>query len=583
MRRQITAILLALISFGRTGHAAEDLAIEHVNVIPMNVQRILPDMTVLVGGGRILKIGRAGRTKVPRDAKAIDATGLYLIPGLIDSHVHLFSRQHFILYLANGVTTVLNLDGRPLHLVWRDEVAAGRMLGPRIFTVGPKFDRADPPQKAADLVDQYANEGYNGIKIYNQVSKAEYPALIAEAKKHHMLIVGHIARDPGFELTLQSGQAIAHAEEYLYTFFKDDPRDAARIPQAVSMTKAAGVPVIATLVTYRNIVDQATDFTAFLQRPEMKYWAPWELEDTKDPSENPYLGLDAHDIEDLKLSYPFLKTLVRALHQAGVPILAGSDAGGIANAPGFSLHDELQIFTECGFTPFEALQSATTAPARFLRQEKRFGTIEEGKLADLVLLRANPLDDIDNTRKIAAVVIKGKWLSDHDLQRMLKELPDSYRRDEQRAEQKLLRKPSEAIAFLKTVDPLFDNLASAVFRQVAMQHGATTFENIIRQAKESDPDTPLDRAEVLNGIANYLLGIGKKDDAIDLFRFNVAEHPQAATALDRLARAYYKLGQYELSLNFYKKALEIDPGYWNADFARRRIKELTSKVSAPPN
>jgi hypothetical protein len=558
-------------------------AIVRVTLIPMTGDVVLPDQTVIVEGGRISKIGSASNLPVPKRAKRIDGSGKYLIPGLIDSHVHLYTPQQLQLYLANGVTTVFNLNGRPIHLVWRDEVARGKRWGPRIYTVGPKFERADPPEKAVELVDQYWKQGYDGIKVYNEVSKAEYPSLMAEAKKHHMLIVGHIPPGPGFETTLQAGQAIAHAEEYLYTFFEEhnpgEPPDPRLIPEAVAMTKAAGVVVIATLVTYEHIVEQATNFEAFLQRPENQYWAPWEMMEIKDPSQNRYLDYSSDQVANLKRNYPFQKVLVKQLRDGGVTVLAGSDAGSVLTVPGFSLHEELENFVQCGFKPIEALRSATLDAARFLRGDQQFGTIEQGKAADLVLLAANPLDAIANARQIAGVAVRGQWFDKAALDNMRQQLPGSYRQDEERARSEFAANPQQATAFLKRIDP-FSELAFAVVSDFALREGVNRLERRIQGASQSDPESDLNSPEMLNHVADYLLEKRRNDDAFELYRFNITQHPKSAIAYDRLARARYKLGQYDLALKFYRDALNVDPGYWNADFAKTRINELTKKLES---
>lgn len=573
-------VLLAVVPPLHSQKIEPTIAITNVNVLPMTSDVVLRDQTVVIEDGRIAKIGPATQVPVPREAFRVDGSASYLLPGMIDAHVHLYAPEQLALYIAKGVTTVFNLNGRPLHLSWREQVASGKRLGPRIYTVGPKFDRADPPEKAVELVDQYWKQGYDGIKIYNQVSKAEYPALIAQAKKRHMLIVGHIAREPGFEATVGAGQAIAHAEEYLYTFFEEHKKngapDPAFIPEAVTLTKASGVPVIATLVTYEHIIEQATDLQAFLTRPETDYLAQWEVADLKEPTQNPYLNFDKDGIAELRRNYPFQQKLVKALHDAKVPILVGTDSGAGTSVPGFSLHEELEILVRSGLSPFEALKSATVTAAQFLRGSDEFGTVEEGKAADLILLRANPLDDIANTKQVAGVAVRGTWFGQSELDRMLQHVPFSYARDEEVAKEKFRESPEEALAFLKQIDPFFE-LGSAVVTQAALRDGIARFEPLIHRIDESDPDSPLGNPELLSDIADYLLAKKRTEDAIELYRFNITEHPKAAIAFDRFARAYYKLGEHELSLKYYQEALKVDPNYWNAGTAKRRIAEITSK------
>jgi amidohydrolase family protein len=579
------APFLALTGLGASAAHGQQpaLVIRHVNVIPMNRDVVLRGRTVLIRDGRIAAIDTTPATPVPA-AESVDGTGLFLIPGLIDSHVHLYNPHQLELFLAHGVTTVFNLNGQPLHLAWRDEVARGARLGPRIFTAAPKFARADVPDRAVALVESYAKQGYDAIKIYDQVSKAEYPALIRAAKEHHLLIVGHVAREPGFELAVSSGQAIAHAEEYLYTYFKQHGNgtdaDLALIPQAVALTKASGVPVMTTFATYSHILEMATDSQAFFRRPELADWSPWELEDLKNPSENPYLGADSSDIAALRHGYPFLKVLVKQLHDAGVPILAGTDAGWMTAMPGVSLHEELLDLVDAGLTPYEALRSATADPARYLRVDKERGTIEAGKAADLVLLSANPIADIGNTRRIVGVVERGRWFSREALDSLVAALPEKYAGDERSVEELLANAPQRAAAELKATDPFFE-LGTAVVRAVALREGEAAFARMIRAAREADADTPFDTPDLLNDVADYLMGKHRSDDALALGQFNVTEHPESAIASDRLGRSYYRLGQLEPALRYYRRALQVDSAYWNAEFARKRVADLARRVAAP--
>jgi imidazolonepropionase-like amidohydrolase len=213
-----SVLLFASASFAVNPKSPEWTAFVHVNVIPMDQEQVLSDQTVVVHQERIQAIGPAASTAVPPAARVIDAKGQFLLPGLADMHVHIYFPEELTLYVANGVTTVFNLNGQPAHLYWRKQTASGELLGPAIYSVGPTFDRSRTAEEAVKEVDAQAAAGYDGIKIYNQVSSAEYSALTAEAHKKNMVLVGHIAREPGFAPTLAAGQSIAHAEEYLYTF-----------------------------------------------------------------------------------------------------------------------------------------------------------------------------------------------------------------------------------------------------------------------------------------------------------------------------------------------------------------------------
>jgi len=254
--------------------ASTVVAFLNVNVVPMDKERVLENQTIIITNGRISEIGAAGKTKVPKGATRIEGKGRYLMPGLVDMHAHLYSQHELPLYLANGVTTVFNLNGRPANLIWRDEIVQGKLAGPTIYSCGPTIRTAQKAEEARRLVEEQSKAGYEAIKIYNGVSKEAYDVIIAEARKRKMLTIGHIPREPGFESVLKAGQAIAHAEEYVYTTFKNNTDDESRIPEVAAATRDAGVQVILTFVAYDHIIKQVESLPALLATPEMKYLAP---------------------------------------------------------------------------------------------------------------------------------------------------------------------------------------------------------------------------------------------------------------------------------------------------------------------
>jgi imidazolonepropionase-like amidohydrolase len=438
-----------------------ECAFLHASVIPMTEKRVLLDQTVLTAHGKIAQIGPSKTLLLPPGTCKIEARGKFLIPGLADAHTHLLSPIELPLYLANGVTTVFNLDGHPAHLLWRKEINRGEMVGPSIFTTGPLFQRTRTAEEDVRLVDEQADAGYDGVKIYVQVSKAEYPALIAEAKKRNLLLMGHVAREPDFELTVRSGQSIAHLEEFTYTFFNpqhdgNDTHivyDESRIPEAVKLTKDAGVFVTPTLFTYATIVQQATDIDSFLKNPDLKYLPPWTQAQYQ-PAANRYKnGFAPAQYQQLRTSLAFQRKLLKALFDAGVPLMCGTDAPEVGPLPGFGTHDELQEFVNDGLTPYQALQTATVNVARYLRHSNEFGTIQVGKQADLVLLEGNPLVAISNTRRIAGVMVRGQWMPHAQLSSIMAEVPATYQRDLRLMKSKLQSDPVAALKYLRENDP----------------------------------------------------------------------------------------------------------------------------------
>jgi tetratricopeptide (TPR) repeat protein len=570
-------LAVAGILFAHSASAGDSTtAFVHVNVVPMDREEVLHDQNVIISNGRIQAMGPADATPVPKDARVISGTGQYLMPGLADMHVHLYFPEELSLYVANGVTTVFNLNGAPAHLNWRAETASGQMLGPTIYSVGPTFDHARSPEDAVKAVDQISADGYDGVKIYNQVSRAEYPALIAEAKSKNLLIVGHIAREPGFAMTLQAGQSIAHAEEYLYTFFNDDPDpkhdlthslDAAKIPQAVAMTRQSGVSVIATLVAYHNIIRQLTDLPAYLKNPDLQYLAPSMFEALR-PGENGYQKRISKDqIPSMTPDYEFQKKLIKALHDGGVPVLAGTDAAWLG-VPGFSLIEEVENFQDIGFTPYAALRTATIDCATFLRHSDDFGSVATGKRADLILLSKNPLDDVRNLHQLSGVMVRGRWISASETRALLQTVPPTYRVANTHLLTQIRIDPSSVDQYLAHNDP-FGEQAAALLDLLASQAGSDKFVDLLLRVQKSDPKSPLVAESSINALGYKLLGHKKTDDAVRVFKLNTELYPRSGNTFDSLAETYLGLGNKNLAKQNYQKALEVQPAYPNAKEAQK--------------
>jgi tetratricopeptide (TPR) repeat protein len=552
-------------------------AFVNVNVVPMDKDGVLLNQTVIVSDGRISEIGPAASTKIPAGAQRIDGKGKYLMPGLVDMHVHMHSTQEFPLYLANGVTTVYNLNGRPAHLLWRDAVARGEIIGPTIYTCGPTIRTAQKAEEARQLVEEQSRAGYDSIKIYNGVSKEAYEVLIAEAKKHNMLYVGHIPREPGLEGVLKAGQAVAHAEEYIYTFFKNNSDDESRIPEAAALTRDAHVQVILTLVAYDHILQQATDLRAMLARPETKYLAPW-IEKSWEPGTNDYEKRFANDKgrADLTKGLAFQKKLVREMHRDGVRIMVGTDAMNPGVVPGFSVHEELQHLIEVGFTPFEALQAGTQYPADFLRGSSEFGTVTKGKRADLILVEGNPLQDVARAAHPSGVMVRGRWLTAAQLARMLEDVPRGYAKELEVAKNSFQNDPVKTLQSVKVNDP-FDDLSNKVVQDIVIEKGIGKFKELYAQLKTRQPDADLVREDYVNGLGYSLMSMHRMKEAIEVLKLNVEAHPQSANTYDSLAEAYMNDGDKGLAIQYYRKALEVDPTYPNALAAADILKKLEAK------
>jgi hypothetical protein len=431
------------------------VAFTHVNLIPMTRDTVLEDVTVLVDGDRIAAIGRTADLPLPAGTRVVAGTGRWLMPGLADAHAHLVvtigakpdlrarwqdnNTRLLLLGLSRGVTTVVELGGvglgpdpdRVLPELRRD-IGAGRRLGPTLYLATAKAnDSALTREQGMRLADSARAAGYDLIKVYNALSREGYRGLTLRAQQLGVPVVGHVVRSVGLEGTLGSGQrGIAHAEEYAPTYFPFRASDTLQVPERVldttaiphlaRITKRAGVWVTPTLVTSETVVAQSDNLDSVLARPEVRL-IPKDLYDALwAPSVNPYATRFRHPrrLRNLRAGLDFQRRLVRAFHEAGVPLLAGSDAPAAGVVPGYALHDELRNLVGAGLTPYAALATATRGVAAFLGAEG-FGTVEVGKRADLLLLDASPLHDIGNARRIAGVMVRGQWLSTVDLQKLL--------------------------------------------------------------------------------------------------------------------------------------------------------------------
>jgi hypothetical protein len=438
--------LLALITSG-TARAAKDScsAFVDVTVVHVDKEREVPHQTVLLRDARIARVAPARDTTLPPGCLAIDGRNRYLIPGLIDSHVHLpltgRADQVLVLHLllANGITTGVNMEGSVEILSLRNEIRQGSILAPTIYSTGPFIQEPSftrPEQVIHEVIFQ-KRAGYDLIKVHGDLPKEAYDALFATAAKNNIRVVGHVPSNLGIDAALGRQALIVHAEEFLYSYFqfhRDLPTDSAEIERMVAeiskKTAWSGTWVSPTLSVFRQIIFQAADIDALLQRPEMRYM-PRHLTTGAAvgatnfgwyPPDNPYVKRwPPEKIPRLRTQYSVMQRLVRGLRDAGVPLLAGTDPFVPCVIPGFSMKDELEQLYEAGLTPYQVLQTATSNAARFLGTADSTGTIARGKVADLVLLDANPLLDVDSIFQQDGVMLRGHWLPEDEVRTKLAE------------------------------------------------------------------------------------------------------------------------------------------------------------------
>ena len=422
---------------------SKPLVFTHVTVIDATGAPPQPDMTVIITGDHITNLGKTGKTRVPKGAQVIDAKGKFLIPGLWDMHVHLSiaSESSLPAFIANGVMSVRDMGGDLSQIDgWRKNIASGVLMGPRIFRAGPLVDgpkktamyrlAVNNPTEARQAVGSLKQQGVDFIKVHNRVPRDAYFALADECRKQGIIFVGHIPRGISAEEASDAGQRSIEHTETLVEAAAFQQGSTAKSPEEALATytderrKALfakfaenGTWFCPTLIEYRNFAFE-TD-TSVLDDPRQKYLAPATKEYIEKFFPAPPRNTPVEQYAGRRALFQRLLGLVGEMQRAGVGILAGTDPPARGVFPGFSLHDELALLVQAGLTPMEALQAATRNPAKFFGKVDSFGTVERGKIADLVLLEANPLENIQNTRKIAAVVFGGKLIPKLELQKVL--------------------------------------------------------------------------------------------------------------------------------------------------------------------
>jgi imidazolonepropionase-like amidohydrolase len=458
------------------GVAGQVTAFVHVNLVPMTGEVILEDHAVLVQGSRIIAIGPTAQVPVPKYAAVIDGVGAYVMPGLADMHVH--STGDWVaghdwpvsplrLYLANGVTTVRDCGHTgdiSLPLRWRDEIDTGNLDGPTIYTTGSVFHGDHRGRIYQGVVQEQLDQGYDFIKLRDVRSADQFFLVADEVDRAGVYMASHVPFRVGLDSALSAGlDEIAHVEELYFEILEIDTHGAqvdedwivrivnamfqlygtppgsfdadeverlvkelhgASIATTVDRVRSAGVPVGTTMVVNNPQVE--FDPAAFLGHPANRYLSRSILDMVRKGETKIQRAL-----EDIGPEYQYLasvkyaadKLALKTLRGAGVPVLLGTDSGSyLPIIPGFSVHVELRILTENGFTPYEAIAAATANAARVVEAmtgEADMGTIEVGKRADLILIGGNPLEDVSSISDPLGVMASGRWYPKEVLGQMI--------------------------------------------------------------------------------------------------------------------------------------------------------------------
>jgi cytosine/adenosine deaminase-related metal-dependent hydrolase len=412
----------------------------------MDSERVLGGHTVLVENGRISAVAPSDDVQVPEGARSVNATGRFLMPGLAEMHGHIpgsddrrYAEDILFLYVSNGVTTVRGMAGDPLHLELREQTASGELLGPTIHAAAPGLSGSNSatPGDAERAVRERHAAGYDLLKIF-EMPVDSYERIAKTAHDLGMPFAGHIPEQVGLTGALDARQAsIDHLDryvEFLAPGYQDLPdreagffgsglvdlADVSRIDEAVARTLEAGTWIVPTLSLVEHLASQEPA-EEMIRRPEMRYMPQDVLDDwvrsKKEFSARPdFQPPAARRLVELR------RRLTKELNDAGAHLALGSDSPQFFNVPGFSIHHEMAMMVAAGLTPFEVLVTGTRNPALYFGTPEEFGTVEAGRRADLILLEANPLEDIDNVRRRAGVMVRGRWLPESEIRERLENI-----------------------------------------------------------------------------------------------------------------------------------------------------------------
>jgi len=440
--------VLSLLTVATLGLAAEafgqTVIFENVNVIPMDRERVIEGQTVVVRDGRIAQIAPAASVNAPAGAARVDGAGKYLMPGLAEMHGHLTANylpdeakaDVLYLYVANGVTTVRAMLGNPEAITTRDAIAAGKLLGPKLYVAGPALNGkvAPTPEDGARVVREQKQAGYDLLKILGGMPAAAYDSILRTAHALKIDVAGHVPGEVGVRGALEARQrSIDHLDQYIpaLKLTPDTSREEEdrRIAELAHLTAKSGVWNVPTMYLWdlfhnaengEALRARLTE-TRFLPRTMIDEWTRSKNGRLKPPNDTPagVGGFGQTGVRVMELR----RKIFRALKAANAPIALGTDSPQMFSVPGFSTHRELKLMVdELGYTPYAALESGTLKVAQYFGTTADTGTVAPGKRADLILLNANPLTNISNTANRAGVMVNGRWIAEVEIQKRLEDI-----------------------------------------------------------------------------------------------------------------------------------------------------------------
>ncbi|HUP62732.1 MAG TPA: amidohydrolase family protein [Thermoanaerobaculia bacterium] len=414
--------------------SAQTIVFRNVNLVPMTSAKVIARQNVVVKDGVIVSVSK--NAAAPANALIVDGTGKFLIPGLAEMHGHIppmnaqggVIEDTLFLYAAAGITTVRGMLGHPGQLELREKAKRGEIISPALYLAGPSFNdqTINSPDEAIARVRAQHKDGWDLLKVHPGLTLEEYDAMAKTACEVGMRFGGHVPAAAGLRHAIEMGQeTFDHIDGYVEALDgAKGPVDPKKLAALVKKSKEAGVWIVPTSALWEVLFGTIPLETLrgyrelmYVSSSAVDAWSKaYEARLTQTPR------------EAAKNTIENRKRILRALHEGGVKILMGTDAPQQFSVPGFSLWRELGRMREAGMSPYEILRSGTVNVGEYFAKQDAFGTIEPGKRADLVLLHANPLENIDNVQRIAGVMLRGRWLPREEINVGLARIEVKYRR-----------------------------------------------------------------------------------------------------------------------------------------------------------
>lgn len=413
-------LLLLVITCNSTLFDSESIpgkiAITNVNVIPMDKDTVMINQTVVIDNGIIKSIHSSNSDYELDEYERINGNNKFLLPGFADMHTHVENESDLFPYIASGVTTILNLGSSPEILRIRKAIVEKEIVGPDVYAAAfmdsDRGFKSRNPKEAIENIDLIKKMGWDFIKVYNSLSTSTFDAIMKEANKNEIPVVGHGVREPGMPHVLESGVVmIAHMEEFIYTVFRNDVRYDL-IPDVISMMKKNDAYVVPTISTYEAIMhqmDNKAGMDSLMSLEQMRWVRPSIKAQWR---KNPRFINEKRDISPY---FDLQQKMIEAFNEANIPMMTGTDTPFQGMIQGISLIREIELLSQSGLSNYQALSAATRIPGEFLAKYTSsphgFGTIEIGNKANLIILNSNPLKDITAIRDQAGTVLRGNWYS----------------------------------------------------------------------------------------------------------------------------------------------------------------------------